>query len=165
MAFRPSKSKKHMSEEKGQLNMNSMMDMMTIILLFLLKSYSTSGALVTPSENLKLPTSMREERPKKELQVAVAKNMILVNDIPLIPTSAILKDEMSIPQLTAKLFEYAEGEKQLEIDIGKEFTNQVLIQGDEEIDFETLIKVMYTCSKSEFYKMRLVTVKSSTKYY
>jgi biopolymer transport protein ExbD len=165
MAFRPSKSKKHMSEEKGQLNMNSMMDMMTIILLFLLKSYSTSGALVTPSENLKLPTSMRENRPKKELQVAVAKNMILVNDIPLIPTSAINKDEMAIPQLTAKLYEYAESEKQLEIDIGKEFTNQVLIQGDEEIDFETLIKVMYTCSKSEFYKMRLVTVKSSTKYY
>jgi biopolymer transport protein ExbD len=165
MAFRPSKSKKHYKQEKGQLNMNSMMDMMTIILLFLLKSYSTSGALVTPSENLKLPTSIRDIRPKKELQVAVARDMILVNEIPLIPTSAIHPDEMSIPQLTAKLMEYAEGEKQLEIDIGKEFTNQVLIQGDEDIDFETLIKVMYTCSKSEFYKMRLVTVKSSSKSY
>ena len=163
MAFRPSKSKKHMSQEKGQLNMNSMMDMMTIILLFLLKSYSTEGALVTPSENLKLPTSLREHRPKQELQVAVARDMILVNNIPLIPTSAISKDEMSIPQLTSKLLEYAESEKQLEIDIGKEFTNQVLIQGDASINFETLIKVMYTCSKSEFYKMRLVTVKTSRK--
>jgi biopolymer transport protein ExbD len=165
MAFRPSKSKKHMTQEKGQLNMNSMMDMMTIILLFLLKSYSTSGVLVTPSESLKLPTSMRDERPKKELQVGVARDMILVNDIPLIPTSAIGKDEMLIPQLTRKLIEYGESEKKLEIDIGKEFTHEVLIQGDEEIDFETLIKVMYTCSKSEFYRMRLLTVKSSTKSY
>jgi biopolymer transport protein ExbD len=165
MAFRPSKSKKHMTQEKGQLNMNSMMDMMTIILLFLLKSYSTSGVLVTPSESLKLPTSMRDERPRKELQVGVAQDMILVNDIPLIPTSAIGKDEMLIPQLTRKLIEYGESEKKLEIDIGKEFTHEVIIQGDEEIDFETLIKVMYTCSKSEFYRMRLLTVKSSTKSY
>ena len=35
--------------------MNSMMDMMTIILLFLLKSYSTTGALAAQSESLKLP--------------------------------------------------------------------------------------------------------------
>ena len=165
MAFRPSKSKKHMTQEKGQLNMNSMMDMMTIILLFLLKSYSTSGALVTPSENLKLPTSMRDLRPKKELQVAVAQDMILVNEIPLMPTSAIDRDNMMIPQLMSKLNEYAESEKNLEIDIGKEFTHEVLIQGDEQLDFETLIKVMYTCSKSEFYRMRLITVKSISKSY
>ena len=165
MAFRPSKSKKHMFQEKGELNMNSMMDMMTIILLFLLKSYSTSGVLVTPSESLVLPTSMREDRPKKELQVAVAQDMILVNDIPLMPIRSIEKEEMLIPQLTRKLIEYGESEKKLEIDIGKEFTHEVLIQGDENIDFETLIKVMYTCSKSEFYKMRLVTVKSSAKSY
>ena len=66
---------------------------------------------------------------------------------------------MMIPALNAKLAEYAEKEKQLELEVGKEFTHEVIIQGDREIPFETLIKVMYTCSQSEFYKMRLLTIK------
>ncbi len=84
MAFAPSRSKKHDTNPKGELNMNSMMDMMTIILLFLLKSFSTDGALVAPSENLTLPTSFRVEKPKKELNVAISNDAIIVNDIPVI---------------------------------------------------------------------------------
>ncbi len=158
MAFQPSKSKKHDTSQQGTLNMNSMMDMMTIILLFLLKSYSTGGALATQSESLSLPTSDRTEKPKKEVNVAVATDAILVNEVPLMRTSEIGKDEILIMPLAAKLQEYAESEKQLEIEAGKEFLHEVIIQGDKSIPFETLFKVMYTCSKSEFYKMRLLTV-------
>lgn len=159
MAFAPSRSKKHDTNPKGELNMNSMMDMMTIILLFLLKSFSTDGALVAPSEDLTLPTSFRTEKPKKELNVAISNDAIIVNDIPVIALSQLRQDEMMIPALNAKLAEYALLEKQLELEVGKEFTHQVIIQGDRAIPFEVLIKVMYTCSQSEFYKMRLLTVK------
>ena len=161
MAFQPSKSKKHDTQLKGELNMNSMMDMMTIILLFLIKSYSTGGALASQSESLKLPTSDRTEKPKKELNVAVATDMILVNEQPLLQIAQIPKEQMLIPQLQSKLLEYADKEKQLEQDVGKEFTHEVIIQGDKSIHFDTLFKVMYTCSKSEFYKMRLLTVQGS----
>jgi biopolymer transport protein ExbD len=161
MAFQPSKSKRHDTKIQGTLNMNSMMDMMTIILLFLLKSYSTEGALASQSESLKLPESERTIKPKKELNVSVATDVILVNELPLMSTNEIDKDLFMIPQLEAKLVEYANKEKQLEIETGKEFTNEVIIQGDKSISFETLFKVMYTCSKSEFYKMRLLTVQST----
>jgi biopolymer transport protein ExbD len=146
MAFAPSRSKKHDTNPKGELNMNSMMDMMTIILLFLLKSFSTDGVLATQSEDLTLPTSERAEKPKKELNVAISQDAIIVNDIPIIPVSALLPDEMMIPELNAKLAEYADQEKQLELDVGKEFTHEVIIQGDRAIPFDVLIKVMYTCS-------------------
>lgn len=159
MAFAPSRSKKHDTIPKGELNMNSMMDMMTIILLFLLKSFSTDGALVAPSEDLVLPTSVRAEKPKKELNVAISQEAIIVNDIPIMALADLKQDEMMIPLLNMKLAEYAEQEKQLELEVGKEFTHQVIIQGDRAIPFEVLIKVMYTCSQSEFYKMRLLTIK------
>ncbi len=159
MAFAPSKSKKNKSTDKGELNMNSMMDMMTIILLFLLKSFSTDGVLVAPSEDLTLPTSFRVEKPKKELNVAISQEEIIVNDIPILAISSLSKEEMLIPELNVKLAEYAEQEKLLELEVGKEFTHQVIIQGDEAIPFEVLIKVMYTCSQSEFYKMRLLTIR------
>ena len=159
MAFAPSRSKKHDTNPKGELNMNSMMDMMTIILLFLLKSFSTDGALVSQSEDLSLPTSFRADKPKKELNVAISQDHIIVNDVPIIELATLPPDEMMIPGLNAKLAEYAEQEKLLELEVGKEFTHQVIIQGDRAIPFEILIKVMYTCSQSEFYKMRLLTVK------
>ncbi|HGY55998.1 MAG TPA: biopolymer transporter ExbD [Caldithrix abyssi] len=160
MAFQPSKSKKNLTKEEGTLNMNSMMDMMTIILLFLLKSFSTEGALVTPSEELRLPVSQQGEKPKKELNVTVSKTMILVNDQVVVPAlNEIPKDQMIISPLAAKLAEYAQQEKDLEIEVGKEFTHEVNIQGDENLPFEILFKVMFTCSRTEFYKMRLVTIK------
>ncbi|HED09692.1 MAG TPA: biopolymer transporter ExbD [Caldithrix abyssi] len=159
MAFQPSKSKRHMEKEEGQLNMNSMMDMMTIILLFLLKSFSTEGALVTQSADLTLPESVIGEKPKKELQVSVTKNDILVNNKRLMSLSDIDPESVVIAPLFKNLTDIAQGEKQLEIDVGKEFTHTVIIQGDEDMHFDILYKVMYTCSKSEYYKMRLLTVK------
>ena len=161
MAFKPSASKKHDTTQEGTLNMNSMMDMMTIILVFLLKSYSTEGGLASQSESLSLPISHRTEKPKKEVNVSIATDVILVNEIPLMRTGAIDPNEIAISPLQTKLQEYANKERQLEIEAGKEFTHEILIQGDKSIPFEILFKVMYTCSKSDFYKMRLLTVQSS----
>jgi biopolymer transport protein ExbD len=158
MAFKPSKSKKHDTKQEGTLNMNSMMDMMTIILLFLLKSYSTTGALATQSESLKLPVSQRTTKPAKELNVAVASDVILVNEQPVVKREDVPDDLVIIPQLEAKLREYASEQKRLEIEVGKEFTHEVIIQGDQSITYEMLFRVMYTCGQSEFNKMRLLTV-------
>jgi len=159
MAFQPSRAKKHLEPESGGLNMNAMMDMMTIILLFLLKSFSTEGSLVTPSEQLTLPQSHQGEKPKKELNVSVAKDVILVNDKVVFRLENLSEDMIIIPALYEKLDEYAQQERDLEIEVGKEFSHEVIIQGDRTIPFDLLYKVMYTCSRSDFYKMRLLTVK------
>jgi biopolymer transport protein ExbD len=159
MAFQPSRAKKHLEGESGGLNMNAMMDMMTIILLFLLKSFSTEGSLVTPSEQLALPQSHQGEKPKKELNVSVAKDVILVNDKVVFRLENLTEDMIIIPALYEKLDEYAQQERDLEIEVGKEFNHEVIIQGDKTIPFDLLYKVMYTCSRSDFYKMRLLTVK------
>lgn len=159
MAYQPSKSKKNLNKEEGSLNMNSMMDMMTIILLFLLKSFSTEGALVTPSEQLRLPVSEQGQKPKKELTVSIAKDAVLVNDQFVMQVLDVDPDQMLLGPLADRLSDYALKEQELQIDVGKEFTHEVIIEGDEKIPFELLFKVMYTCSKTEFYKMRLLTVK------
>ena len=105
MAFKPSASKKHNTLQSGTLNMNSMMDMMTIILLFLLKSYSTEGALASQSESLALPVSSRTQKPKKEVNVSIASDVILVNELPLMPTQDIDPNEIAILPLQSKLQE------------------------------------------------------------
>jgi len=158
MAFQPSKSKRHLKPEEGQLNMNSMMDMMTIILLFLLKSFSTEGSLTTPSDDLKMPESMLGEKPQKETLVTITKHDILLNSNELISLSDIDPEKVLVTPLYSALSGVADEAKQLQIDVGKEFDHTIIIQGDQDMPFELLYKIMYTCSKSEFYKMRLLTI-------
>ena len=168
MAFQPSKSKKNLVKEEGSLNMNSMMDMMTIILLFLLKSFSTEGALITPSEQLKLPVSEQGEKPKRELSVSIGSLPVpgdTINEYLLLVNDKALASFRDIPQapllapLADKLREFADKERELEAQVGKDFTHKVIIEGDEKIPYQLLFKVMYTCSQSEYYKMRLLTIK------
>ena len=161
MAFKPSQAKKHKSGYDVPFNMNSLMDMMTILLLFLIKLYTTSGVLVTQSASLKLPASDRELSPTKEINIAVAKDMILVNELPVMLVNDVNKQQFMIPKLETKLTEYAKKEKQLEIETGRPFSNAVIIQADKAVPFDLLFKVMYTCSKTEFYKMRLLTITAS----
>ena len=54
-----------------ELNITSMMDMMTIILVFLLKSYQTDDISVTPSDDLMIPVSTSLKPPK----LAVTKSL------------------------------------------------------------------------------------------
>lgn len=161
MAFQPSKIKRHMSKESGSLNLNSMMDMMTIILLFLLKSFSTSGVIVTPSKELHLPASLQGDKVTKQLTVSIARNKILVNDQKIMDMSEVPQQSLDIPKLRENLDFYAQKERKLEEEVGKPFSHEVIIEGDKEIPFDILLKVMYTCSHSDFYKMRLLTIKRS----
>lgn len=61
------------------LNITSMMDMMTIILVFLLKSYSTDDISIAASEDLRLPISTSEKPPKLAVNVVVSRVDVVVD--------------------------------------------------------------------------------------
>jgi biopolymer transport protein ExbD len=156
MAFQPSASKKHRSNSDGELNMNSMMDMMTIILLFLLKSYSTEGQLKTAAEDLKLPKSIRLEKPVKIPMVEVSKTVIIYDDQVILEIKDV-GDRFVIPQLKSVLSSAAEDMKKVE-EYGGVFDNKILLLIDEASPYELLLKVMKTCADSEFYDIRLMVL-------
>ncbi|MEL6347959.1 MAG: biopolymer transporter ExbD, partial [Myxococcota bacterium] len=68
----------------ADLNINSMMDMMTIILVFLLKSYSTSDVSIAPSDDLQLPTSSAKKAPELAVNMVVTKNQLVVDGVPVL---------------------------------------------------------------------------------
>jgi biopolymer transport protein ExbD len=161
MAFKPSAAKKHANEGEASLNMNSMMDMMTIILLFLLKSFSTGGALVTPSKDLALPESTRSQKPKKEVTVAITKTGdIVLNDEHIADINSLKEPGNLIGPLASRLREIAQEAKDNEANYGIPFSHVILIQGDQMLPYEYFSKVLYTCGDSEFYNMRILTVKN-----
>jgi biopolymer transport protein ExbD len=169
MAFIPSRIKKHNTDSgKVSLNLTSMMDMFTIILVFLLKTFSTDGQLIQPSDHLQLPKSTVEKSPEIALDVAVTLKEILVNDSPvLIETdkdpNKLVAAEYSriITPLYERLLIFANESKKMEALYGTEFSGKVTIQGDYKLPFSLLVKIMYTCGQAEFGNMRLVVYKKN----
>ncbi len=159
MAFIPSRAKKHRTFKEEGLNLTSMMDAMTIILLFLLKTYSTSGAIISPSKDLKLPYSLSTEPPHKELTVSVTQENILVSDKRVVPISAVNPAASIIRPLFGELSRRAKEAKQNEIQYAIPFTHEVIIVADEDVPFQLLFKVIYTCGSSEYNKLRLLTIR------
>ena len=76
------------SPEINFLNITAMMDMMTIILVFLLKSLSNSPASLPQSQDLQLPKSILTSEPENEpegLAVIVSKSQIIVGETVVCP--------------------------------------------------------------------------------
>ena len=55
------------------LQLTSMVDMFTILIVFLLKSFSTSAVHITPHQNLNLPSSTSQTNPVEALRLVVAR--------------------------------------------------------------------------------------------
>lgn len=161
MAYIPSRIKKHDTNPgKVRVNLTSMMDMFTIILVFLLKTYSTEGMLIQPSEYLTLPTSTVEKSPEVALDLVISKEWVMVNHEPVEQVNNIMaQDGLIVNSLREKLEVYAREAKRMEELYGTKFSGKVTIQGDKEIPYKLLVKVMATCGKSDYPNMRLVVYK------
>ena len=70
--------------EIKELNITAMMDMMTIILVFLLKSWSSSNTTIEMNAQLTPPTSKTQIAPKDTLTITVSEKAILVGDKPVV---------------------------------------------------------------------------------
>ncbi len=84
--FRRARRKVRESQgEVDELNITAMMDMMTILLVFLLKSYSASTVSVAISSDLTPPTSTAHIDPQETASVTITTSDIAVGDKAVVP--------------------------------------------------------------------------------
>jgi hypothetical protein len=144
-----------------------MMDIFTIILVFLLKSFSSEGALITPAQGLKLPNSIVEKNAKVSLSVAVSKSYILVEDKAVLKTDDVMQQIKNDPSkymldaLYADLVQRANLAKKMEADYGTPFSAEVTVQIDEDAPFELLTRILYTCGQASWSNMKLVVYREA----
>jgi biopolymer transport protein ExbD len=166
------------SEVDASLNINSMMDMMTIILVFLLKSYATSDVSVAPSAELVLPFSSAQKAPQLAVNLVIEKSKLLVDGVAVMALTtepdeanpgqelvAVPADELQ-GQLVGKLYdrlrEKADGAKSLAAQSGNsehEFKGRILLQVDKDMPFSVLRTIMYTAGQAEFGEFRFIVYK------
>ena len=164
MAFILSRAKRHTTNPgEMKLNLNSMMDMFTIILLFLLKVYATDGQMITPSDDLTLPNSSVEKLSNVSLDLAISKEWLILNDKPVMKVSELLSSEqIIIPKLQKELRRYAKEAERMQEKYGQKFSGSITIQGDKQLPYKALIKVMATCGKSKYPNMKFLVYQKET---
>src|SRR5262249_22061876 len=72
----------------NHLNITAMMDMMTILLVFLLKQFAAEQAAMQLSEGLQLPKSVSPLKPTPSVNVTVSTEAIIVEGEKVVPVHA-----------------------------------------------------------------------------
>ena len=159
LGYHKSRALSRGSDKKVELNLTSMIDMFTILVVFLLKSYSAEGQIVTVSEALALPHSHSEQQVELRLEVSVNNSVIVVDGDPVVAVDEqLLATGNSIPLLTARLKDHLEYTTRLKGTITEE-DRKVNIQGDVAIPAILLQRVMASCSEAGYTLQNLAVIK------
>ncbi len=133
--------------------LTSLVDMMVILLVFLLKSFSVEGQLVSPSADLQLPRSTAETVAEPELSLEVTTTGINLDGARVagFPASAGL-DSLVIAPLFDALVDLASGDE----------NQPITIQCDRRIDFAVLKRVLFTCNQAEYDDLSLLVLQEAS---
>lgn len=143
------------------LRLTSMIDMFTILLVFLLKSYSAEGQIVTVTKDLKLPESTSTKAPEVTSVISVTDKWILLDGRPVDQIESVLgQSELLVPNLYDGLLHLRAMTESIG-DISNQmggFKGKIAIQGDREITFDLMKRIMLTCGKVGYNNMQLTVM-------
>jgi biopolymer transport protein ExbD len=168
------RARRKVREREGEikeLNIVAMMDMMTIILVFLLKSYSASSLNVSFSDELHIPQSTTIESPQDIIMVSISTTEITVNDraIAEIKNGTIppkYKDGQTDGFYVGVLYDALKREvdKQKKIaeynEQARTASGRVNIAADKRIPYRTIIDVLYTAGQAELGEYQFMVLKN-----
>jgi hypothetical protein len=162
--------------------LTSMMDLFTIVLLFLIKSYSASGSLVMEVDQLELPASNINTTPREALSIVVDSGRLsgvagvftesggerqeLLDDAGSLlgqaaGAAAFDPRSMILRGLENFLLVKAAEARDLETRFGIPFQGEITIQADAAVDYNSILKVLATCGSAGFNMTEFVVVRSS----
>ncbi len=160
MAYPPTKRRVRRTKKPAllALNITSMLDMFTILIIFLLKSYSAEGIILTIPADLYLPYSTTQNTPEPGLVVEVSRDTLVVDgkrldvDLDAVRDSDSLIIEGLYDHLMVKARYYEEISN---LNPNADFTGRLVLEGDREIPFRLLKKILYTCGQAGFINQSL----------
>jgi biopolymer transport protein ExbD len=140
------------------LNITSMLDMFTILIIFLLKSYSAEGIILPIPAELHIPFSTTQIAPEPGLVVEVSMDTLVVDGYLLeIDLKAVQRsDDLIIKELYEHLMVKAAQYEQISsLNPNADFTGKLILEGDKDIPFRYLKKILYTCGQAGFINQSL----------
>ncbi|HVJ64533.1 MAG TPA: biopolymer transporter ExbD [Bdellovibrionota bacterium] len=147
--------KKRQQTASASLNLTPMIDMMTILLVFLIKNYSTDPSYLTNTQSIELSRTTSETSAPDKPVLIIGKDGVLLDGQTLVsfpqgvPSKAYLNAKV-IPELMDAL----EVKKSSDAD----FTGTLILQADKAVPYTTLKPVLRTAGVAGFNDIKFAGV-------
>ncbi len=141
----------HGSSKKAvnaDLNLTSMVDMLTILVVFLLQTFSASGELLSVNRNIVLPDAHNFKALEQAPIIAVSSDAVTLNGEMEADANDLNQQNTSdfkITKLHDDLVTLKNNYKLLHPSDTAGY-NTVIVQADKNVDFKVIKKVMFSCS-------------------
>lgn len=162
---RKKRKEREAAGEIKELNITAMMDMMTILLVFLLKSFASSSAAITASEDVRPPVSTTRATPKDTVAVTITPKNVLVGEREVLRLqngqfpADTLQGRLVLP-LDAALKKEVEKLKYIaERNPSAPFSRELSVIADRKVPYDMLLTVLYTAGQNELENYRFVVLK------
>jgi biopolymer transport protein ExbD len=156
-------------ESISHLNITPMMDMMTILLVFMIKSMAVQTSALSLND-VTLPSSTtRQPPPEEAVSIVIAREALLVEGEPLVKIKNGDVDAsektagsfgIEIAKLKDNLTKQHTRIKKLAAGQGISATNDITIVADRNTPYRLLAAVMYTAGQAEFSNYRLIVLRT-----
>jgi biopolymer transport protein ExbD len=176
-ALRKAKRKNAREPEIDFLNITAMLDLMTIILVFLLKSLASSAGAIPQSDDLRLPASVMTGEPAEEgVLIIVSKSQILVGEDSTPVVKLPPKEQLAATGIDAK-YKRGGANDMFIVPLGNALQNardvdkairsakglnpnssEAMVVIDKTTPYRLLIEVLFTLGQSEFGKYHLMVM-------
>jgi biopolymer transport protein ExbD len=143
---------------RSPILLTPLVDMFTILLIFLLLSYSTGGQLMHMAQNILMPESLSREQLEPAVEVAVATDRIYVDGEVVMDDLAAWYTETKLlmpplyENLKLKAVRFKKMEEQVPL---YHFAGKITVQADRALPFHVLKKVLYTADRADFPRISL----------
>lgn len=156
----------------SHLNITAMMDMMTILLVFMLKQFAVQQASMTMSDQLQLPHSTSTLKPTPSVNVTVTNSSVIIEGDSVVSVRGGALDPSSkrdgangfyVTPIVTTLQKHANRLKKIEeLSHGSSpFDGTMLLLADRSIPYRTLTEVLYSAAEAGFKNYRLVVLSKS----
>jgi biopolymer transport protein ExbD len=167
--FRDKVEEEALEHQQAYLNITPMMDMMTILLVFLLKQFAVQQA-ASMSEGLQLPSSSIEKQRPPGVNITITQNAILVEGDAVTTVRAgavdpaVKRDGANsyyITPLVDVLTKHANRLKKIAALGGTPFDRTATVMVDKNTPYRLLTEVLYSAGQAEFSNYRLAVIKKA----
>ena len=150
-----------------KIQVTSMVDMFVILLVFLIKSYSTSPVQIAPNADIRLPSSVAEANPVDVLKLMVSKTGVFVEGQKVVDIVDGQIDKKFLDSSDTNyipgLFKHLDAEAKKTQDIGKvnstiTFEGKILVQADKDLAYDLLRKVMHTSAVAGYSDVKFAVI-------
>jgi biopolymer transport protein ExbD len=157
--------------EHTDLNIVPMMDMMTILLVFLIKSMTASAENIALDQDLQMPKAQTSTEARGALNVQVTANWILVEGQKVVPIKRGKVDPadkrdgetgFSITKLYDEMKKQSERDKRRAAITGDKASGELTLMAHYNTPYRLILEVLYTAGEAEYGKYRLLVMAPST---